>query len=53
MFSKLLSAVVAVAVAALGGAEAGRSSAACPDYDSSKIKLVTFDCFAALMNLGG
>lgn len=38
--------VFAIAVAIVRG----QTSTACPDYDASKIKLVTFDCFAALMN---
>ena len=30
-------------------AQAKLYSEACPDFDASKIKMVTFDCFAALM----
>jgi len=32
------------------GLVASQTSSTCPTYDASKIKLVTFDCFAALMS---
>lgn len=46
LVSLILLAINIVAVSA-------QESSSCPLYDPSKIKLVTFDCFAALMNWEG
>jgi hypothetical protein len=35
------------------GLTTAHTSSNCPTYDASKIKLVTFDCFAALMSWEG
>jgi hypothetical protein len=35
------------------GLVSSQTSSSCPNYDASKIQLVTFDCFAALMSWEG
>ena len=48
MFVKL-SFLTFVTVMLTGQWAHGQTSETCPTYDASKIKLVTFDCFAAMM----